>query len=71
MKKVFVLAALAFAFTGLTMAQTTPKPAAKALQKKEATAPAKGEVAKDDKTKDARKSGSHHHKKHTKAPKQS
>jgi hypothetical protein len=53
------------------MAQTSPKPAAKQPAKKEATAPApaKEEVAKA--TKDGKKAGGHHHKKHAKAAKQS
>lgn len=66
MKKVFMLAAMVIAFTGFTMAQASPK--AKEPVKKEATAPVK-EVAKNDKTKKA--AGAHHHKKHTKHPKQS
>lgn len=70
MKKGFLLAAMVVAFAGFTMAQTTPKPAQKAPQKKAATAPAKGE----EKMKDTamKPAGHHHHKKHTKstAPKQ-
>lgn len=69
MKKVFMLATMIVAITGMTMAQTSPKPAGKQPVKKEATAPAKEEVAKA--TKDGKKSGGHHHKKHTKAAKQS
>jgi|GEM_PF-1347087 len=59
MKKVFLLATLALALTGLTMAQTTPKPAPKA--KKETTTPAKEPAAKD-----TTKKAAHHHKKHDK-----
>lgn len=66
MKKVFLLTVMIAAFTGLTMAQTTPKPAAKQPVKKESTAP-----AKDDMAKDTKKPGAHHHKKHTKAAKPS
>ncbi|MBO9564834.1 MAG: hypothetical protein J7621_18810 [Niastella sp.] len=71
MKKVFMLATMIVAITGMTMAQTSPKPAAKQPAKKEATAPApaKEEVAKS--TKDGKKGSGHHHKKHTKAAKQS
>lgn len=71
MKKVLMLAVMAIALTGATMAQTNPKTAAKQPVKKEAAAPAKDAVAKDDKTKETKKAGTHHHKKHTKAAKQS
>jgi hypothetical protein len=65
MKKVFMLAAMVIAFTGLTMAQGGPKQSIKQPVKKEATAP-----AKDNKTKEEKKTaGTHHHKKHAK-PKQ-
>lgn len=59
MKKVFLLATLVLALTGLTMAQT--KPAPKAPAKKEAAAPAKETAAKD-----TTKKAAHHHKKHDK-----
>lgn len=72
MKKIFLMATLAIALSGITMAQTSPKPTTKQPAKKEAAAPAKEETANTDKTKDAKKSGNHHHKKHSaKAPKQS
>jgi hypothetical protein len=71
MKKVFMLATMIVAITGMTMAQTSPKPAAKQPVKKEATAPAKEEVAKSSTAKDAKKGGGHHHKKHAKAAKES
>ena len=71
MKKVLMLAVMAIALTGATMAQTSPKTATKQPVKKEAAAPAKDDMSKAEKTKDTRKAGAHHHKKHTKAAKQS
>lgn len=64
MKKVFLFATLVIALTGLTMAQTSPKPAPKAPAKKEAAAPAKETAAKD-----TTKKAAHHHKKHDKTVK--
>ncbi|NII26901.1 hypothetical protein HB364_17560 [Pseudoflavitalea sp. X16] len=69
MKKVFLLATMVIALTGLTMAQATPKQA-KEPAKKEATAPAR-DVAKTDKKETKKAAGAHHHKKHTKQAKQS
>jgi Na+-transporting methylmalonyl-CoA/oxaloacetate decarboxylase gamma subunit len=63
MKKLVLFALFAVALSGLTMAQTTPKPAKKEKAKKEATAPVQGETKKDTAT------AHHHHQKHAK-PKQ-
>ncbi|WP_315823063.1 hypothetical protein [Paraflavitalea speifideaquila] len=56
-----MLATLVIALTGLTMAQTSPKQAAKPAKKEAAAATAAPAPAKDAMAKEAKKAG-HHHK---------